>query len=257
MKFKLQEQTFGFKDLDDSEIDELYKNFKDTYEGSTGASFDFDDFSWRAEKWTFYGEIYGGIAVRKQNSGLVKLNASYGEVDPNDPSKLSKKGMLGVMSGIKEMMSENQGRGIWGAMPKDMVRTLEIFTKRNNPDDCFKAVPGPLVIAFGTKLLSSVSSATNITVIKNPLSKNFGCLEMDTPSGRMIKQIVANKSYYAWLKEQASDKSNAVVQELVNKLGGIGKLINHLPFFGKTSDAISESNEQQIFDKILSENLKN
>lgn len=248
---RLTERKFSFRDLTDTEIDQLYNNFKDTYEGSTGASWSFNDFEWRAKNWEFYGDIHGGIAVRPQRSGLLKLNASFGEVDPSNPSQLSKKGMMGVMSGIKELMATNPGVGIWGAMPKDMVKVLEIFTKRNNPNDCFKAAPAPLVIVLGAKLLSMTSSADNVSVIKNPLSKNFGCIEVDTPSGRMVKQFVANKSYYQWIKDQAADKSNTLVQDAIGKLGGVGKFISHLPFVNSNKAAISENNMySRVYNKM-------
>lgn len=251
-RIRLTERKFSFNDLTDTEIDQLYNNFKDTYEGSTGASWSFNDFEWRAKNWEFYGDIHGGIAVRPQRSGLLKLNASFGEVDPSNPSQLSKKGMMGVMSGIKELMATNPGVGIWGAMPKDMVKVLEIFTKRNNPDDYFKAAPAPLVLVLGAKLLSMTSSSGhNASVVKNPLSKDFGCIEVDTPSGRMAKQFVANKSYYQWIKDQAADKSNALVQDAVSKLGGLGKFISHLPFVNSNKSAVSENNMYiKVYNKM-------
>jgi len=78
----LPEKEFYFRDLTDPEQDMLYQEFRDSYTKATGAAFDRDAFEWRADNWTFYGEPpddrnpnapVGGIAVRKQPSGLISL----------------------------------------------------------------------------------------------------------------------------------------------------------------------------------------
>lgn len=226
-------EAFFYDDLSDNDKDTLYKNFSDTYIDSTGASFSRDDFDWRADNWEFYGDINGGVTVRRQRSGLLKLTSSYESIDPTT----GKHNTIGVLKGLESLMLDNPDTPIWGAMPPDMSKLLTMVSKRKCPTNEFSPVPAPLVIALGPKLMKAVGSSDALDVIKNPLDKNFGCIIMDTPAGPMAKKLVANRAYYDWLKESAKDKSNDMIQGAIAKLGGIGKFLKMLPGFkGKTDD---------------------
>jgi hypothetical protein len=120
----LDEKIWRFDNLDIQEQEVLYNVFKDTYVRATGAAFDKDDFDWRASNWTFFGEPpngtsnesnVGGIAVRKQPSGLIKLVASFGN-------------FRGVLKGFDELTSHNSNAEIWGIVDKNIKSLL---TKHN------------------------------------------------------------------------------------------------------------------------------
>lgn len=228
---KLNEK-FSYNDLTDTEKDELYKNFSDTYIDSTGASFSRDDFDWRADNWDFYGTVEGGVTVRPQRSGLLKLTSSYESIDP----ATGKHNTMGVLKGLEDLMLSNPDKGIWGAMPPQMAKMLTMVSKRKCPDNVFNPVPAPLVILLGPKLMKSTGSMAVLNIVKNPLDKDFGCIMVDTPAGPMAKKLVANQAYYDWLKASASDMSNTMIQGVIAKLGGITKFLNLLPGSKKTDD---------------------
>lgn len=225
-------EMFKYYDLTDTEQDDLFKNFTDTYMDSTGASFDRDGFDWRAKGWEFYGDITGGVTVRRQRSGLLKLTSSYESID----AATGKHNTVGILKGLESLMKENPTTPIWGAMPPDMCRMLEMVSKRKSPDNAFSPVPALLVIALGPKLMSAVGSAQALDVIKNPLDKDFGCIIMDTPAGPMAKKLIANQAYYDWLKSEAKNKSNGMIQDAIDHLGGLGKFLKMLPGFKGKAD---------------------
>ena len=239
------QEFFNYEDLTDTEQDTLYKNFSDTYIDSTGAAFDRDDFDWRANNWEFYGDISGGVTVRRQRSGLLKLTSSYESIDP----ATGKHNTIGVLKGLESLMKENPDTPIWGAMPNELAKMLAMVSKRKCPDNAFSNVPGVLVVALGKKLMKAVGSSDPISVVANPLDKNFGCIVMSTPAGPMAKRLVANTAYYDWLKASAKDKSNDMIQEAISKLGGLGKFLNLLPKSNKAKADTVEIEDQTLSDE--------
>ena len=184
----LFEKEFKYQSLTQAEKDVLFQNFTDSYVQATGSAFNIHEFEHRAYNWDFYGSPQGGIAVRRQNGGMLKLNASFGDVKE-------------VMTGIREMMTMNQGVSIWGLMPDKLCRAMEVFTKKE-----FRKLPGAMV----KLMFPYIAQALNVQVLAIHMD---GGVEIDTPAGPMIKYPVANGAYRQWIKDQLAnaDKSKLPV----------------------------------------------
>ena len=172
----LSEKKFTLDSLSDEDADTLYQGFYDAYMKSVGASWDRYEFNAKAYAWTFFGDITGGVALRKQRSGLWKLNASYGY-----PRQ--------VLRGLFEMQSQP----IWGLMPKDLCKMLSKATH-----DDFKRPP-KLLVKLLFPYLKKAMGADSAQVTSN------GSAIVDTPAGKMEKFFIANKAYYQELLDN-SDK---------------------------------------------------
>ncbi len=181
---KIIKESFQFNSLDDDEKDQLYSEFKASYEKETGAAWDESKFISRSRAWTFYGTVKGGVAVRKQRSGLIKLVAVFGNP-------------LTVARAFKEMQTEENGVPIWGAMTKNLADMMERFTKGE-----FKRPPGIFV-----KML--------VPYIKNVFGDDIksvgmdGGITMDVAGiGTFKKFFIANKAYYRWIMENGVNELN-------------------------------------------------
>lgn len=176
----LSEKKFTISQLSDEEADTLYQGFYDAYMKSVGASWDRYTFDVKASNWTFFGDVTGGVALRHQNSGLWKLNASYG---------LPRQ----VLRGLFEMQSTIGDEPIWGAMTDDIAKMLEKATKGE-----FKKPPILLVKILLPYLKKAMGADAGQATSK-------GSIIVDTPAGKMEKFFIANKAYYRELLNN-SDK---------------------------------------------------
>jgi hypothetical protein len=188
----LDEKVWEFDYLDDQEQEVLYNIFRDTYVKATGAAFDKEDFDWRASNWTFFGEppngtsnepSVGGIAVRKQPSGLIKLVASFGN-------------FRGVLRGFDELNSRESNASVWGFLTPELAKLITKHSK------LYKIVPGLVVKA----LESMIKKLSNGEVKSVGLD---GSVMMDTPAGVMKKQMIGNLNYFRWMIDSIEDPGNA------------------------------------------------
>lgn len=191
--------SYNYYSLDDDKQKKLYEVFKDSYVKSTGASFSESDFDWRAKNWTFFGVApdtdgrqCGGIAVRVQRSGMVKLVASFGNV-------------RGMLDGLKELESEMGDKPIWGFMEPNMVSMLK------RADANFVELP-PKVVKTIVEVMAK--SGTIPGFVK---ANNDGSVTFDTPSGQMNKYYVCNKNYVDWLLNSIQNSDNIPVPKLLRK----------------------------------------
>lgn len=150
----------------------MYGLFKKSYEDVTGHSWDQSKFSGRSHNWTFYGkQDEGGIAIRKQNSGLIKLVSAFGSP-------------RAVFYGFLELNKKEGSNPIWGVMSKDLADHLKKINFSSPP---------PLVIKILAPLVSK-AMGQNIKKINND-----GAFVVDMGWGDIEKYFVANKPYYKWL----------------------------------------------------------
>lgn len=186
-----RQKTFRMDNLSDSEKDTLYQNFYDSYVKATGSAWDKDDFNWKAGKWTFFGSENGGIALRKQNSGMWKLNASYGSTKE-------------IYNGLKEMYNTIGNQPIWGAMTENIANLLEKASKRfGDTENEFTLVP-PSMTRIIAPSLSKVLGA-NVTVNRD------GTLTALTPNGQEIKKVlVANGEYFRHMADTIENNPEAL-----------------------------------------------
>lgn len=172
-----QEESFQFSSLSGAEQEKLFNEFEKSYIKSTGASWDKNHFLSRAYNWTFFGDENGGIAVRKQRSGLYKLVASYGS-----PKK--------IMNAFKEMQSEIGNKPIWGAMTLNLANMLERLSNKE-----FKIAPK----LFVKTIIPKIKHIFGDVVLD---IKKDGAILIDTPAGKMEKYFIYNKAYASNMLDQ-------------------------------------------------------
>lgn len=209
---QLKESKFSFDSLDQTEQDDLYQNFYNSYVQSVGSAWSRYDFEWRSRSWVFWGSPQGGIALRHQNSGMWKLNACYGS-----PKS--------IFTGFKEMIDDIGDQAIWGAMTDDIAVMLEKASARFGKDKMFLKVPKLIAKAIVPHIKKVFGDNDKIAV------NNDGTLSVSDPNGKMItKVLVANKSYYRNIIDQMENNPDSLpIPKLVQK-GIIGAL---KLFFGK------------------------
>lgn len=176
-------ESFQYNDLSAIEQKKVYDAFKKAYEKATGAAWDERHFVSRAYNWSFFGTIEGGVAVRKQRSGLNKLVATYGS--PKN-----------VINGYHQMEKEIGHEPIWGAMTLNLAQMLE---KISNKD--FKLAPK----LFVKNVIPHIKHIFG-DVVKD-FTKDGGIL-IDTPAGTMTKYFIANKKYYYQILDMAQNNSD-------------------------------------------------
>lgn len=115
----VNEEVATWGDFDQQEREGLYKAYADTYASAGLKPWSFDEFEWRAVKWTFAGvlpregippEKVGFVTGREKN-GIVKLTGMQG---PNNKAKI--KGLIELVK---------IGKPMWGAMDKDFTERLK------------------------------------------------------------------------------------------------------------------------------------
>jgi hypothetical protein len=205
----LDESVYNYDSLSDMEQQRLFDVFKDSYEKATGASFDQDDFGWRAANWTFFGSPpddkspnapVGGIAIRKQMSNnMIKLVASFGD-------------FRSVLRGFDEFKSKHGNDPTWSIVT---LEVLKIVLKR---DKEFISLPGVVVKAME----GAIKKISNGEVKSVSLD---GSMQVNTPAGIMKKFFICNKKYAGWLLDSIKDPANAsrlpVPQAVLTPLIGV------------------------------------
>jgi hypothetical protein len=197
------DEEFMYNDLSKQEQQELYDEFKASYEKEVGKSWDERTFLSRSRNWTFYGKTTGGIAVRKQNSGLIKFVAAFGNP-------------MTVARGLTEMMNEEKGKSIWGAMSLKLCEMLEKFSHGD-----FKRPPALVVKmlakyaqkAFGDSKIERVESDGGIVI------------DMVGGIGLTTKYFIANKAYYKWILDNGMDQWDAPAIVKIPVKAALGLLI--------------------------------
>lgn len=195
------EESFTFNSLSDDEKDQLYLEFKKSYEKAVGVAWDRNTFESRAYAWKFFGSVEGGIAVRKQNSGMYKLNATFGS-----PRK--------IIEAFKEMQREIGNDPVWGVMTMDLALMLEKLSRKEfkMPPKLFvKTVIPHIAHIFGSEVKS--------------VDPSDGGIIVSTPAGDMKKFFIANKKYYESVLDNAKNNPEKVPvpKSVLNVLIGILK----------------------------------
>ncbi len=207
VKGQLFENMFKVQSLSPADQDLLFATFEKSYIDATGAAFSRNDFQWRAEGWEFYGSVEGGVSVRRQNSGGLKMTSCYGDIKE-------------ITAGFRDMIAKNPGVIIWGVMPQDLCRALEFLT-RSTKD--FKRLPGVIVkIAFPylAKALGMHGAGASVGL--------DGGVTVDTPAGPMKKFLIGNKNYFDFLKDgiENSDTTKLPIPApVINTLKGMVNLL--------------------------------
>lgn len=196
---QLLEDQFKLRDLDQDRQDKLYQAFYNSYVRATGAAWDKDTFTSKAYSWVFFGDLEGtgGIAVRPQNSGLVKMNAVYGSP-------------RAIMAGMQELVTTWGDRGLWTVATKDIVDSL-------NKRFGFKTPP-----VFVMRLLVPILSKILGGHVEK-IEKDGGLSITDPHTGnKLSKYFTGNTSYYKHLLKPESlallgDKIQGTTKKIIMK----------------------------------------
>jgi len=196
-------EEFMYNDLSPQEQKELYDEFKKSYEDAVGKSWDEHTFLSRSRNWTFYGKASGGVAVRKQNSGLIKFVAAFGNP-------------MTVAKGLMELLSSEKGKSIWGAMSLKLCEMLERFSHKE-----FKRPP-VLVIKMLAKYAQKAFGDNKIQKV----DKDGGIIiDMVGGIGLTKKFFIANKAYYKWILDTGMDRWDAPAIVKIPVKAALGLLI--------------------------------
>ena len=198
---QFDEEIFTLRDLTPQEQDALYQEFKDSYEKATGAAWDQNTFQWKASNWTFYGDRdKGGIAVRVQRSGLVKLNAAFGNI-------------RSILTGFKELMAHKSNDPVWGVMTKNLVDAVVRISGGE-----FKEPPKKLVQI----LIPRISHIFGDQIKR---VEKDGAIVVDTVAGEMKKYFIANKTYYRWMIDNMDKGNMNIPKPMMALIKGLLKMI--------------------------------
>jgi len=105
--YNLLESEFTLSEIDPESI---YKVFKDSYDKSTGMSWDYNKFIQRSANWKFFGNTEGFVTVRVQKSGFWKITSCAG-----NPK--------GILKGLEELVSKNVP--LWTAATGELSEMLK------------------------------------------------------------------------------------------------------------------------------------
>jgi hypothetical protein len=195
----LGEAEFTFDTLN---VDNAYDIFNQSYIKSTGKSWDKDKFVERARNWTFYGDENGYVAVRVQNSGMVKLVGVAGS-----PKSIYK--------GIQEVKNKYSNMPLWGMVSKEIANQSEKmgFKVLRLKNDISAKIFLKLI---KTIIPSSVFGGAKINGINSDGTIGFEYSDV----GEANKVLVGNEMYFNGLKEKitASDKVPEFVKNKLDQL---------------------------------------
>jgi hypothetical protein len=195
----LGEAEFTFDTLN---VDNAYDIFNQSYIKSTGKSWDKDKFIERAINWTFYGDENGYVAVRVQNSGMVKLVGVAGS-----PKSIYK--------GIQEVKNKYSNMPLWGMVSKEIANQSEKmgFKVLRLKNDISAKIFLKLI---KTIIPSSVFGGAKINGINSDGTIGFEYSDV----GEANKVLVGNEMYFNGLKEKitASDKVPEFVKNKLDQL---------------------------------------
>lgn len=177
---KLFEGEFKLDTADQTQIDHIFDIFKQSYEKSTGGSWDKSKFISRASNWSFFGDVDGFIALRPQKSGLYKLVGVAG----------SPKSILNALNEI-----EAKKIPVWGMVNQNIQAMLQkkgfITPTPQQLQILYKSIPASV---FG-----------GADVQQNP----DGSLTLKyNDVGDATKFFVGNETYFNTMKTMFGDKFN-------------------------------------------------
>jgi hypothetical protein len=178
-------ESFDFRSLSDEEKEELFTTFETSYKQATGASWNQTTFNSKASNWLFFGSSTGGIAVRRQNSGMYKLNATYGNFRE-------------IIAAYYEMDKEIGNQPIWGVMTLDLAKMLEKLSKKE-----FKMPPK----MFAKMVIPHIAHIFGDTISG---FTNDGGIIVDSPAGKMTKYLIGNRKYFSNLLDNATNHPEKV-----------------------------------------------
>jgi hypothetical protein len=185
-----KEEKFLFYELSFLEQEELYNEFKNSYLKATGTAWDKNKFDLKAMTWTFYGSKQGGVAVRVQNSGLIKLNASFGPIRE-------------IYKGFNELLQKDGNKPIWGGMSFELLNMVKRFGFITPPVLLLKFLLPNIKKTFGDEIQSVNSDGS--------FNLNY--------DGKIIKKyFIANKAYYKWLLKVGLQQVGIKIPEVILKI---------------------------------------
>lgn len=166
--------SFTTHDLSTEEVEKLVEVFTRSYEEQTGSSWSTEKLLSRARAWTFYGDLDGFVAVRKQQSGMKKLVAVAGS-------------QRSILRGFNALMDE--GGPIWGMVSEPIAN----MAAKKGMIAPHKVPGGSLVIrALGAAIPASVFGG-----IKPTFNKDGSATIAYDDVGAATKFLIANKEYFS------------------------------------------------------------
>lgn len=201
----INESQFEYRSLSDEEKETIYQNFYNAYMKSVGSSWDRDTFDYKASGWIFFGSKNGGVCVRKQNSGMYKINASYGY--PRE-----------VIKGFQEMQSSIGNNPVWSVTTEEICVMLEKLTK-NDKEKKFKQAPKSLCKIVLPHIKYIFGGEVEIS--------SSGSLIATAPDGKKLEKFfIANKIYYNQLLDNAMNNPDKlpVPQSVLSTMVTVVKL---------------------------------
>ncbi len=217
---------FKIKELTPEEQKNVFKIFTNSYMKAKGASWDESKFFSRANNWTFYGDKDKGfVAIREQNSGLIKIVGVAGQLSS-------------ISAGIDTL--KNSGKPIWGMADKKLV---DVLVKRGG----FICPPG-----FIIKLLSKFIPKSVFDDVDYELNSDGSFTFKYTDVGDATKFFFCNKKYfleiYPMLKENMGELPFMARQSVELFLKGLN-------VFNEQKQLNEEINTIKNTMKMLGENV--
>ena len=183
--FESQQEEFT---LNNSDPNEIYEIFKNSYNQSTGQAWDYNTFLSRAYDWVFFGvkptvkndEKAGFVAVRFQRSGIIKLTGVAGN-------------KRAILRGIDLLSSKNMP--VWGGVSSDIAD----MAKRKG----FIVVPKEVAQKIGP-FIPNFATDSEGDVVAN-ITGGIGVVK---------KVLIVNQNYLNWLQ-----KNNPILFNQINNSG--------------------------------------
>ena len=218
-EFVLKEEFF-FSSMSQSEQDNVYQVFKDSYEQSTGKAFSKNQFMSRAMGWEFYGSSDTYLAIRRQRSGMIKLNG-IASSETNPRLKLTK-----IKNALEELVEKNPNSPIWGAVSEEIARMADKVKIGGQ-----KVFYVPHKMFGGKFLMSKIVASIPASVMggqKIEFNETKGSISLDVPGiGTTEKYLIANKAYFTKSKDEMLKGIIPVPSDFINSklVQGFFKLI--------------------------------
>ena len=183
-------------------LDKAYDVFNQSYIKSTGKSWEKDKFIERAYGWTFFGDENGYVAVRPQQSGMVKFVGVAGS-------------LKSIYKGIQELKAKYNSVPVWGMVSKeisDQVGKLGFKTLRLKNDLSSKI----FLKLLKTVIPASVFGGAEINGINSDGTLSFQYKDV----GEVNKVLIGNDKYFDVLRDKilAHDKIPEFMKVRLTKL---------------------------------------
>jgi hypothetical protein len=194
-----------FNEFSKLEKEVIYEVTTETYKQSTGASWNEDSFYSKASGWTFFGNIYGYVAVRIQGSKNYKLVSM---------AQVGLSGAQAVLKAIELLKQKNNV--IWGVV----TETVALIAQKIG----MLIPPGWLIkLIFSLRMIPATVFGGAEIDIKNikddggiPISyhgSNFNRIDQSDVNVNALKYYIANEEYYLWLNRQLESRYNLKIDD--------------------------------------------